>query len=351
MKIRIFHGTFILLLPILLSAQSALTDNYISQYKQIAIQEMERTGIPASITLAQGLLESNWGRSELAVKSNNHFGIKCSGQWDGETHYRYDDDYDSFGRKKKSCFRVYDHAEASFIDHSEFLTDENKQDRYGFLFEFSPDDYHSWAKGLSKAGYATDPAYANKLISIIDKYELHQYDLQHLPEEIYAVQSLSDDYRIEYVNSCKLVLAKGGETLHELSDRLGVSGRKLLRYNEDIPKKKTVLKRGQRIFLEPKKAYYMGDEFLHTVGPGEDIAAISNLYGIEKAYLLNLNHLDENTELSVGEDIMLTRQKNRQLAQRMPKRSGGATRTEPRQNSKEGNGIYLFDKALTPVNN
>ena len=158
----------------ILSAQSELAENYIGKYKHIAIQEMERTGIPASITLAQGLLESNWGRSELAVKSNNHFGIKCSGKWDGKTHYRFDDDYDNLGRKRKSCFRVYEHAEASFIDHSDFLTDDKKHKRYGFLFQYSPDDYISWAHGLSKAGYATDPSYAKKLISIIEKYALYK---------------------------------------------------------------------------------------------------------------------------------------------------------------------------------
>src|SRR5210317_985528 len=113
----------------LLSAQSSISEAYIQNYKHIAVYEMERTGIPASITLAQGMLESNWGRSELAVKSNNHFGIKCSGEYNGKKHYRYDDEYNKLGIKKKSCFRVYASAEESFYDHSEFLTDPNKEKR------------------------------------------------------------------------------------------------------------------------------------------------------------------------------------------------------------------------------
>jgi len=147
-------------------------DQYIHQYKDIAIQEMGRTGVPASIKLAQGLLESNAGRSTLAQKAHNHFGIKCGGSWKGKTFYRKDDDYRN-GKLVKSCFRKYKRATASYIAHSNFLTDNR---RYASLFSLSPKDYKAWAKGLKKAGYATSKTYASKLIKLIEEYQLYKFD-------------------------------------------------------------------------------------------------------------------------------------------------------------------------------
>lgn len=147
--------------------------NYIEQFKSIAISEMNRTGIPASIKLAQGIMESMAGRSELAVNANNHFGIKCKPGWDGETYQYKDDDLDEAGTLIHSCFRKYTTAEISYIDHSEFLT---KRKRYKALFEFPKSDFISWARGLQACGYATDPNYANKLIDAIERYNLHIYD-------------------------------------------------------------------------------------------------------------------------------------------------------------------------------
>ena len=154
----------------LLSNQSF--NNYIEQHKDIAIQEMLRTGVPASIKLAQALLESNAGRSTLALKANNHFGIKCGSKWKGKTHYRKDDDYKR-GKLVKSCFRKYKKTQESFIAHSNFLKD-NK--RYASLFQLDRKDYKKWAKGLKKAGYATSKTYAQKLIKLIEEYKLYQYD-------------------------------------------------------------------------------------------------------------------------------------------------------------------------------
>jgi len=154
------------------TAQEKLANDYVNTYKEIAASEMLRTGIPASIKLAQGMLESSYGQSELAVKSHNHFGIKCHSAWTGERYYKYDDEFCEEGKKKESCFRVYSEPQESFYDHSEIL----KAKRYAFLYEYDSKDYVSWANGLLKAGYATDPQYANKLIRMIEKHELNMLD-------------------------------------------------------------------------------------------------------------------------------------------------------------------------------
>src|SRR5688500_8307242 len=148
---------------------------YIELYKDIAVSEMMRTGIPASIKLAQAIHESACGKSDLACKANNHFGIKCGNDWNGKKYNQEDDDYKD-GELVKSCFREFRTVYDSYIAHSDFLTDPAKSKRYGFLFELDQTDYKGWARGLAKAGYATDPQYANKIIDLIEKYELYQYD-------------------------------------------------------------------------------------------------------------------------------------------------------------------------------
>ena len=147
------------------SYQSYTTLSYIDQFKAVSIEEMNTSGIPASITLAQGILESGSGNSDLAKYANNHFGIKCTSDWRGKSYYRDDD-------QKNDCFRVYKDAQESFRDHSEFL----KRKRYSFLFQLDKNDYRSWAQGLKTAGYATNPKYPDMLIGVIDKYQLNQYD-------------------------------------------------------------------------------------------------------------------------------------------------------------------------------
>lgn len=154
--------------PPALLVTTAVTEKYIEDYKDIAMVEMQRYNIPASITLAQGILESGSGQGRLARYGNNHFGIKCHATWNGKT-ITHDDD------EKSECFRRYKYAYESFEDHSQFLV---KRGRYSSLFELAPTDYESWAHGLKKAGYATDPAYAKKLIALIKKFNLHQYDNQ-----------------------------------------------------------------------------------------------------------------------------------------------------------------------------
>ena len=150
-----------------------ITNQYIETYKYLAIDEMNRTGIPASIILAQAIVESNSGTSELAVQANNHFGIKCKSYWRGNTYYHKDDDRNSQGILVESCFRKYDHTIASFIDHSNFLVNTL---HYRSLFNYARTDYKNWARGLKRCGYATDKKYAEKLIKEIEKNHLQEYD-------------------------------------------------------------------------------------------------------------------------------------------------------------------------------
>jgi hypothetical protein len=151
-------------------AQKEKTEAYIATYKELAIAEMMRTGVPAAITLAQGILESQWGESDLVKSSNNHFGIKCKPEWTGDRVYHDDD-------AKGECFRVYPTADQSYMDHSDFL---KTRPHYAFLFKLDPTDYEGWAKGLKKAGYATNPAYPQKLMKLINDYSLQQYSLDAL---------------------------------------------------------------------------------------------------------------------------------------------------------------------------
>lgn len=148
--------------------------SYIQQFRDLAVVEMELRGIPASITLAQALVESDAGRSTLAVRANNHFGIKCKSWWTGGKYFYADDDLDENGRLTASCFRFYDSVESSFLDHSLFLLES---DRYAPLFNLQPDDYKSWAITLQKCGYATDPGYGQRLIRVIEQFQLHHLDI------------------------------------------------------------------------------------------------------------------------------------------------------------------------------
>ncbi|MEE1177745.1 MAG: glucosaminidase domain-containing protein [Paludibacteraceae bacterium] len=174
-NIKILAAAFLMQVCVVANAleKNSTYVNYISKYNKIAVEEMRSNGVPASITLAQGLLESGAGLSELAKKSNNHFGIKCHNEWTGERVYHDDD-------KRQECFRKYDNPEQSFVDHSLFL----KKVRYASLFTLDPTDYKGWAKGLKKCGYATEPRYAERLIDLIETYELYKYDQKTDIEEV-----------------------------------------------------------------------------------------------------------------------------------------------------------------------
>lgn len=186
---------------------SDYTLDYIEKFAPIAVREMHLHNIPASITLAQGVLESGSGRSELALKSNNHFGIKCHTTWDGERVYHDDDE-------KGECFRKYQYPETSYDDHSAFLT---QRKRYEFLFSYGPKDYKKWAKGLKQAGYATDPKYPDKLIKIIEDYKLHEFDKIKKKDADYG------DYKDQRGKKGNYYEVKKGDTLYSISKKFNIS--------------------------------------------------------------------------------------------------------------------------------
>ena len=261
-------------------------EDYINRYKDIAIELMIKHHIPASITLAQGLLESGAGKSLLTVSSNNHFGIKCHNEWTGRRFYKDDD-------IKDDCFRVYDNARESFEDHSKFLL----RPRYQSLFSLKTTDYKGWARGLKACGYATNPQYADKLIGIIELYGLNEYDYAKTYDRFIATHSGANtsghyaNHRIYYRNKNYYLVANGGETFKSLAEEVGVSYRKLAKYNERD--KKDVLSKGDIIYMEKKrsKAEKMYKNQPHVVRANESLYDIAQLYGIRLKYLYKKNGL------------------------------------------------------------
>lgn len=295
----------LLVMPSLnLNAQQSETQlNYINRFKDIAVQEMERTGIPASIKLAQGLLESNAGQSVLARRANNHFGIKCGSDWQGDSFFREDDDYDANGQLIKSCFRSYKNSEASFIAHSEFLRDPRKAFRYGFLFRLDPMDYRNWAYGLKQAGYATNPVYPESLISLIERYELFRYDNTtavdiDTPADIVASGILDN-------NDVRYVVVTKGESLEDIAKRVDVSVRNLISYNEKITNSQQEMAEGERVYLQPKRNGYRGKQKYHTVAMAETMFNISQEYAVKLSKLYKRNRLSPGEEPRVNEKIKL----------------------------------------------
>ena len=290
--------------------------NYIEQYKDIAMREMQEYKIPASITLAQGLLESGNGKSELAKKSNNHFGIKCHKEWTGERTYHDDDE-------KGECFRVYDDPELSYRDHSKFLAERQ---RYAFLFELEITDYHGWAKGLKQAGYATLPVYANVLIRLIEDYNLTEYDqlvvngkfkyetaksqqptaIEYIPYKITdaeVVGKTPDERYIRENNKVKFIYAKEGESVYDLADMLCIYDYQIIKYN-NLAKRRT-LKDNEIIYIEPKKNKAMRRYKYHTIQKGETLSYVSRLYAVKLESLYKMNGMDETTILHIGDNIRL----------------------------------------------
>ncbi|MBC7654102.1 MAG: glucosaminidase domain-containing protein [Oligoflexus sp.] len=227
------------------------TLTYINRFKTIAITEMNKFGIPASITLAQALLESGTGNSDLAKYANNHFGIKCTSDWNGKGYYKDDD-------QKDDCFRVYNNPEESFKDHSEFL----KRKRYAFLFELDKDDYEGWAKGLKQAGYATNPKYPDLLIGIIDKYDLHQYDkregeIDKIKREDRVLSDINKNIPKEKAKDRKTdaptviagdkYIVQQGDTLYNISKRFGLTVDELKALNNMVD---NTIKLGQEITIK-----------------------------------------------------------------------------------------------------
>lgn len=274
--------------------------DYIDLYKDIAIEQMLKHNIPASITLAQGLLESGAGRSTLAVKGNNHFGIKCH-EWNGPTMIKSDD-------RPDDCFRVYTNPKQSYEDHSAFL----KRPRYKSLFQLSRTDYRGWARGLKACGYATNPAYAQSLINIIETYQLYIYDnAKHYDRFMANHAGTSNSLRIEGTSPHRIfsynknyyIRARKGDTFRSLSQEMGVSRRNLAKYNE-LDKNYT-LKEGDIIYLKKKrtKATKEYKHRLHTVRNGESLYSIAQLYGIRLSSLYKKNHLPDDYSIRVGDQL------------------------------------------------
>jgi LysM repeat protein len=280
--------------------------DYVDKYKDIAIKEMLENGIPASITLAQGLLESDNGNSALAMYANNHFGIKCHGDdWKGETYIQDDD-------KKDECFRRYKAAEESFDDHSNFLKTKG---RYAFLFELRKTDYKGWAEGLHEAGYATDKSYADRLIKIIDDNKLYQYDrMQEMVVEkkekkktetqiVKPSSSATVSAKQVFLNNdIKYVVVQDGDTYYKIAHQLDMRLWQLHNYNETG--RQTCLQVGDIVYLQPKRRHSQKEES-HVVRFGETMYYISQLYGIKMKHLYKLNHMLDGQEPNAGQKIVL----------------------------------------------
>jgi len=292
--------------------------NYISTYKDLAIEEMKRTGVPASITIGQGIIETEAGRSSLATLANNHFGIKCHEDWKGDT-YHFDDD------APNECFRKYDSPDQSFKDHSNFL--KNKP-RYACLFQMDITDYKGWSKGLKACGYATNPKYAEILITAIENNSLMQYDLMGLdpnyiagknqidstdaqckiqnqdPETDAIVSDLVSDPqhgRVYFFNNIKCIELKQGETLQKIAVEYELGMKRILKYNDMTSK--TKVQPGDRIYLQLK--HRNGDVAYHTVKEDETMFEISQMHGIQLAYLYEKNKMIFGTQPESGEILNL----------------------------------------------
>ncbi len=283
-------------------------DQYIEMWKDEAIKQMVEHNIPASITLAQGILESANGNSELAKYANNHFGIKCH-NWTGEKMYK-DDDH------KDDCFRKYQTAHESFNDHSAFLSG---RDRYAFLFDYEITDYKAWAKGLKKAGYATNPKYPTLLIDLIEKHNLAQYDQLHdvatsKKPEINAAENTSKPVTVVVTslmvnthtvnvsaNKVKFVIVKEGDTFYKIAKEFEIGLWQLYKYNDLA--NDDILKIGDVIYLQPKKGKSKTET--HVVKKGDTMRNISQQYGVKLKKLYKFNELQFGTNLVPGETIKL----------------------------------------------
>ncbi len=314
------------------SAQTRQTrQEYIDRYKHIAVAHMERYGIPASITMAQGILESNSGNSTLSTKSNNHFGIKCKSTWTGGKVYHDDD-------AKDECFRAYESVELSYRDHADFL---DSSPRYESLFDLSSSDYKGWAKGLKKAGYATAPDYAERLIKIIEDSDLHILDQKNgvqkyadlhggsphtTTQEDWFADAQSDvvttqsqgvnpnnyattinghaGYNVHRNNSVYYIVAKSGDTYTSIAEFFDVTERRLRSYN-DISRKEPITV-GNIVYIGRKESKWRNkSQSTHTVKAGETLHSISQDYGITVKSLSRMNKLEVKHTLRTGQTIKL----------------------------------------------
>jgi hypothetical protein len=303
----------LLLAPVVFSQQSEVIKNYINTYKDLAIAEMQRTGVPSAITLAQGIHESGAGQGKLVMMSNNHFGIKCKSNWTGES-VKHDDD------ARGECFRKYKQPEDSYRDHSDFLRNGK---HYAFLFQLDPSDYTAWAHGLKKAGYATNPKYPQVLIKLIEDYNLQEYTLialgkngqatdnviakNDLPLVKPAADEMPQAKRPVYpdgefkINETKVVFVKKGTPFLAVAKQYDVDLSKIFEFNE-IPRVQESDK-DQLIYLQRKRK--TGVNEFHIVQPEETLHDIAQLNAIRLESLRELNWLKENEIPAAGEKLSL----------------------------------------------
>ena len=310
-----------LLLPVASMAQRITPEDYIETYKDIAMQEMREHKIPASITLAQGLLESGAGNSALAREAKNHFGIKCHKGWEGDTYIMDDDE-------KNECFRKYDNAEASFRDHSDFLCGRS---RYAALFELEITDYEGWAKGLKAAGYATNPKYAQLLIDRINLYDLTKYDQIALGERVddnllpdiapedellelayspsdrsaFELVDMTEGKRFIYENNkVRFIFAKEGETPEQIAEACGIKVKNLCEYNLLKRPDEMVFHSGDVVYISRlRNSNWKAKK--HLVEQGETLRDIALRFAVKPEKILKKNNLKEDTRFTVGQEIWL----------------------------------------------
>ncbi len=328
------YTVIFLLIGTFINAQSS-AEIYIKRFAKTAVGEMEKYGIPASITLAQGMLESGYGNSDLANRSNNHFGIKCHSSWTGERVYHDDD-------AKGECFRKYESPWWSYRDHSKFL----QKKRYQGLYQYDQKDYKSWARGLKKAGYATNPKYPELLISKIEKYQLWRYDYmtnQNIDGELDGALAATfkqggntpppvvpttpttpvvtkpvtptkpvvsnEPHTVHKHRTGKLpyVIARNGDTWDKIAAEMDIKIKKLVEYN-DVAIDRAVIP-GQYIFLKKKKS--RAKEKYHTVQPGEDMYRIAQKHGVRLGKLYEKNLMRIGEQPNVGDVIYLKKKKKK----------------------------------------
>jgi LysM repeat protein len=291
-------------------------EQYISQFKEAAIADMKKTGVPASITMAQGMFESDYGNSSLAKVAKNHFGVKCHKDWGGDTYYMDDD-------APNECFRKYNSVEESYDDHSNFL---RTRDRYKFLFDLSITDYKGWAKGLKQAGYATNPAYADKLIEIIERYNLQALDEGGTPQPIADVKLeknkekkkdvVNEDNKpirvkvtprvkvlngLATINNVPFVYVEKSDSYLKIAKQYKLELWQILEYNE--AEKNDILHIGDIVFLNPKKG--RAEVETHTVKERETMYDIAQAYGVRQKKIYQMNNIVTGTALTAGQELKM----------------------------------------------
>lgn len=340
MKKILYTSYLLVLTEVVAVAQNRFPEYeaYIANYSQIAIEEMQEYGIPASITLAQGILESGAGKSPLAVEGNNHFGIKCHSEWTGEKIYHDDDEI-------QECFRKYTYVKESYEDHSKFLT---SRERYASLFLLEKTDYKGWARGLKAAGYATDLSYPERLIKIIEDYELYKYDnpsstkpkSTYLTEEkqenippktntttktvTYTNQSQKTDtidrakkvyfsdkiigqvspyssHEVKEINGVKYVKALQNDSYESIAEEFALKVREIYAINDAMPGDK--LEVGDIVYIRAKKTE--GTISFHVVKPDETMREIAQKYGIKLSVLYKKNNMLEGVKPMIGQRLIL----------------------------------------------